>query len=114
MPYFCLSADLQYDFVIDTSEGKGGDAFWVRSSLCRQNTGYAPAGYNGTAYAVLRYVDEWSLPSRNLPTTSDWTTPSLANGTSCPDLADLVPVIKEDAPKSVVSSWILVCASIFP
>ena len=64
--------------------------------------------------AVPRYVDEWSLPSVKIPTTSDWTTPSLTDANTSSELVSdgLVPMIKKAAPKSVLSGYILVRASI--
>ncbi|KAF9508507.1 multicopper oxidase [Hydnum rufescens UP504] len=97
----------RYDFVIDTSNGKDGDAFWIRAPFCSQNAlpGFpAPGGL-----AILRYVKEGSIPGHQQPTTSDWSVPPLTEGNSCPDLTsnDFVPVQKIDAPKTVQSSWIL-------
>jgi hypothetical protein len=77
--------------------------------MCAQNILDIPPGYDGTALAVLRYVKKGRSPSRHLPTTKDWPDP-YADGNSCPDLTsdDLVPVIKAEAPKTVLSTWFLV------
>jgi len=110
-----ISLGERYDFVIDTSQGKNGDAFWIRASFCPQNYLGVPPGYtNGFGHAVLRYVDNGN-PSHQLPTTSDWSDPYV-NVTSCPGLSSdaLVPALRAQVPQTVESTWFIDSIGGFP
>ncbi|KAF9515686.1 multicopper oxidase, partial [Hydnum rufescens UP504] len=96
----------RYDFVIDTSNGKNGDDILDSGPLLQPKRDTRLPSFR---LAILRYVEEGCIPGHEQPTTSDWSVPSLSEGDSCPDLTsdDFVPVHKIDAPKTVLSSWIL-------
>ncbi|KAF9508501.1 multicopper oxidase [Hydnum rufescens UP504] len=105
----------RYDFIIDTSQGKAGDAFWLRAQFCAPNFLAVPPGDTGLGLAILRYVEDGMAPSHQLPTTNDWSHPHV-NATSCPDLTSdaLVPAIKAEAPQTVSSTWFLDSVIGFP
>ncbi|KAF9508511.1 multicopper oxidase, partial [Hydnum rufescens UP504] len=110
-----MSLGERYDFVIDTSEGKNGDAFWLRAQFCPQNYVVVPPGYNGLGLAIIRYVSDGTTPSHQLPTTTDWNDPHV-NATSCPGFSSdaLVPVVRAQVPETVQSSWVLNSVAGFP
>ena len=58
----------RYSFILDTSEGNVGNAFWIRASVAIACTGTVPQ----VGTAVLRYVDESTAPSTQLPDTEAW------------------------------------------
>ncbi|KAF9508509.1 multicopper oxidase [Hydnum rufescens UP504] len=105
----------RYDFIIDTSQGKAGDAFWLRAQFCAQNLLAVPPGDTGLGLAILRYVEDGMAPSHQLPATNDWSDPHV-NATSCPDLISdaLVPAVKAEAPQTVLSTWFLDSVVGFP
>ncbi|KAF9510184.1 multicopper oxidase [Hydnum rufescens UP504] len=110
-----MSLGERYDFIIDTSEGRNGDAFWLRATVCTKNYLVLPPGFNSLGLAILRYVSDETAPSHQLPTTSDWSDHPL-NATSCPGFASdaLVPVVRAQVPETVESSWVLNSIGGFP
>ncbi|KAG8720147.1 laccase, multicopper oxidase, benzenediol:oxygen oxidorectuctase [Ceratobasidium sp. 394] len=90
----------RYSVILKTDKGKPGDAFWMRGEMNSGCFAYTTKDFANTSLAVLRYVSPGYEPTKNMPTTKDWTE---VLGTSCRDIdtSALVPLVKEDAPTVV-------------
>jgi FtsP/CotA-like multicopper oxidase with cupredoxin domain len=86
----------RYSVIIDTNVGSAGDSYWMRAEINTNCFAVVDSTLNTTAFAILRY----GSTSTSEPTSSDWTD---ALGDSCIDFddADLVPLVKKNAPSTV-------------
>ncbi|KAK4689611.1 hypothetical protein P7C73_g475, partial [Tremellales sp. Uapishka_1] len=92
--------------IIDTTQGVVGDAFWIRSSV---GAGCVSNGKNQMGLAVLRYVDNFTTPTTDLPSTSAWNDLADPQG-HCLDLDSthvLTPLVAEEAPTDILQSVVL-------
>ncbi|KIM76075.1 multicopper oxidase [Piloderma croceum F 1598] len=85
----------KYSAVIDTTVGSAGDSYWMRAEIDTNCLAVIDSTLNTTAFAILRY----GSTSTSDPTSSDWTD---VLGDECVDFddADLVPLVKKDAPST--------------
>ncbi|EIW68417.1 multi-copper oxidase laccase-like protein [Tremella mesenterica DSM 1558] len=96
----------RYSFIVNTTSGSNGDAFWLRSNVALSCLGSTQPQ---AGLAVFRYVDDVSSATTSEPTTEPWD--DLANATApCVDmdqLYSLTPRVAEDAPTSVSQTNVL-------
>jgi FtsP/CotA-like multicopper oxidase with cupredoxin domain len=89
----------RYSAVIDTNVGSAGDSYWMRAEIDTNCIAAIDSTLNTTAFAIVRYGSTNSTNTSD-PTSSDWND---VLGDECIDFddADLVPLVKKDAPSSV-------------
>ncbi|KAF8750789.1 Ferroxidase laccase [Rhizoctonia solani] len=92
----------RYSVLLNTNQGKPGDAFWMRANVSTACLAYTTPEFEQVNKGIIRYIDQGHgyKPTKHLPTTKDWKDEL---DDTCRDLntADLVPIVRDDPPAHV-------------
>ncbi|KAJ1300466.1 hypothetical protein OPQ81_005281 [Rhizoctonia solani] len=92
----------RYSVILKTDQGQPGDAFWMRANVSTACLAYITDEFTQVNKGIIRYVEEGSSykTTQHLPTTKDWKD-ELNNACRDLEIADLVPIVRDDPPQKV-------------